>query len=142
VVGRGWLLAVLLGLTAAVRAHPTHTSSAELVQREDSVRVAIRVFADDLAEAGALLPYLEERFGLEDGRGRPIVLRCDGAVREGDVMVIRLRGRVPAGLAGARLRNGVLTDRFADQVNVVRAAYDGRTATLIFTRGDGPKALP
>ena len=95
-----------------------------------------------LPEAGALVPYLEERFGLEDGRGRPVVLRCDGAARDGDVMVIRLRGRVSAGLAGGRVRNGVLTDRFADQVNVVRAVYDGRTATLIFTRGDGPKALP
>jgi hypothetical protein len=142
VVGGAWLLAVLLGFSAAVRAHPAHTSSAELVQRDDSVRVAIRVFADDIAEAGALLPYLKERFGLEDARGKPIVLLGEGAVREGDVLVIRLRGRVPAGLAGARLRNGVLTDRFADQVNVVRAAYGGRTATLIFTRGDGPKALP
>lgn len=141
-VGGGWLLTVLLGLSAAMGAHPAHTSSAELVQQDDSVRVAIRVFADDIAEAGALLPYLEQRFGLVDGRGRPVVLRCDGAAREGDVMVIRLRGRVPAGLAGARVRHGVLTDRFADQVNVVRAAYGGRNATLIFTRGDGPKALP
>ena len=38
--------------------------------------------------------------------------------------------------------NRVLTERFADQVNLVRATYAGRSATLIFTRGDGPKALP
>lgn len=140
--GGRWLLAGLLGFSAPVRAHPAHTSSAELIQQDDSVRVAIRVFADDIAEAGALLPYLAEHFGLEDGRGRPVVLRYDGPTREGDVLVIRMRGRIPAGLAGARLRNGILTDRFADQVNVVRAAYGSRTATLIFTRGDGPKALP
>lgn len=53
-----------------------------------------------------------------------------------------MRGRADGGLHGAGISNAVLTDRFADQVNVVRATYDRRTATLIFTRGEGPKALP
>ncbi len=57
-------------------------------------------------------------------------------------LILRLRGRVDGGLAGSRVDNRILTDRFADQVNVVRATYGRRTATLIFTRGDGPKALP
>jgi hypothetical protein len=36
----------------------------------------------------------------------------------------------------------VLTERFEDQVNVVRAICDGRSATLIFVPGDGLKSLP
>lgn len=138
----GWRLALVLGISAGLPAHPTHTSAAELVLQADSVSVVIRAFADDIASAGEVAPYLEERFALEDRRGRRVPLRCERPTREGDIMVIRLGGRVPGGLGGVRVRNGILTERFADQVNVVRAVYAGRTATLIFTRGDGPKALP
>ncbi len=37
---------------------------------------------------------------------------------------------------------GLLTERFDDQINIVRATYDGRTTTLLFTPGDAPKVLP
>ena len=49
---------------------------------------------------------------------------------------------MPGGLAGARVTSLVLCERFEDQVNVVRAAYAGRTTTLLFTRGETAKALP
>jgi hypothetical protein len=141
-VSGGWLLAVLWVLLAPVTGHPMHTSSAELVYERDSVRVAIRVFADDIGAVGAVRPYLGERFGMVDRRGQAVRLEWAGSEVAGDVLTIRMRGRVTGGLAGAEVSNQVLTDRFADQVNVVRAAYDRRAVTLIFTRGDGPKALP
>jgi hypothetical protein len=65
-----------------------------------------------------------------------------GAERAGDVIVLRLRADVPGGLAGARVTSLVLCDRFEDQVNIVRAVYGSRTATLLFTRGEASKALP
>jgi hypothetical protein len=49
---------------------------------------------------------------------------------------------VSGGLTGTRIRNRLLCDRFPDQVNVVRATYDGRSATLLFTPGDPAKPLP
>ena len=58
------------------------------------------------------------------------------------MLLLRLRGEAPAGLAGARVRHSVLCERFDDQVNIVRATYAGRSASLLFTRGDGAKALP
>lgn len=137
-----WLLAALVALLVPAAGHPTHTASAELVQEADSVRVAIRVFADDIAPVGAVRPYLGDRFGIVDRGGKAVRLVWAGAEAAGDVLTIRLRGRIAGGLSGAKVSNRVLTDRFTDQVNVVRAAYDRRTATLIFTRGDGPKALP
>ena len=70
------------------------------------------------------------------------MLRWDGATRSGDVVQIRLRGDVPGGLAGARVWIALLCERFEDQVNIVRATYAGRTASLLFTRGDAAKALP
>jgi hypothetical protein len=56
--------------------------------------------------------------------------------------VLRLRADAPRGLAGVRVRHTLLCERFNDQVNIVRATYGGRSATLFFTRGDEAKALP
>jgi hypothetical protein len=139
-----WIIALTVALLAPGSiAHPTHSSSAELVQEADSVRVVLRVFADDFAAVGAVEPYIAERFTLTDRGGARVRLEWAGADRSGgDILTIRLRGRLAAGLPGAKVSNRILTDRFADQVNLVRATYQRRTATLIFTRGDGPKALP
>jgi hypothetical protein len=141
-VSAAWLIGALAAVLLPVVAHPTHTSTAELVSGADSVHVAIRVFADDIATVGAVRPYLGDRFGILDRGGRSVPLEWAGSALAGGVLTMRLRGRVAGGLAGARVSNRVLTDRFDDQVNVVRAAYDRRVATLIFVRGDGPKALP
>jgi hypothetical protein len=142
-VNGSWIVALTAALLApGWMAHPTHSSSAELVQEADSVRVVLRVFADDVAAVGAVAPYIARRFTLVDRSGAPVRLVWAGADSGADVITIRLHGRVAAGLSGARVSNRVLTDRFADQVNLVRARYQRRTATLIFTRGDGPKALP
>jgi hypothetical protein len=56
-------------------------------------------------------------------------------------MVIRLAGGMPEGLGGAQVANHLLTERFRDQVNVVRAAYAEGAVTLLFTAGDGLKEL-
>jgi hypothetical protein len=135
------LLAPLLTVLVAA-AHPSHTSTAELVARADSVQVAIRLFTDDLAGTGDLRSYVAERFAIVDGRGAPVALEWIGSRRVRDVVVVRLRGRTPAGLAGATVRHELLMERFADQVNVVRAKFGGRSTTLVFVRGDAPKALP
>ena len=134
--------------------HPMHTTVTELVQPDprSPAAVQLRVFADDFqaavplqghAEAdSAMARYLRGNFALVDREGRPVRLAWVGAERSGDVILLRLRGDVPGGLAGARVASLVLCERFEDQVNIVRAVYAGRTATLLFTRGDASKALP
>jgi hypothetical protein len=141
-VSGAWLITALGVLLIPASRHPTHASSAELVHDADSVRVAIRVFADDIATVGAVRSYIGDRFAIVDRSGKAIRLEWVGAEASGDVRTIRMRGRIVGSLSGATVSNRILTDRFADQVNIVRAAYDRRAATLIFTRGDGPKALP
>ena len=144
----------LAGLLAATVAHPMHTSVAEL--RYDEARrettVAIRVYPDDLARAvpgagrgaadSVLVRYVRARFLLVDQGGRPLRLEWRGVDREADALVIRLRAAMPGGLEGARVAHLLLHDRFGDQVNVVRASYGGRAATLLFLPGEGPKRLP
>lgn len=146
--------ALALGLIRG-GAHPMHTAVAEVVQEDagGATTVRLRVFADDLRAAvplpadpaaadSAMAKYLRGTFVLADRHGRPVRLRWDGAERTGDVVLLRLRGNVPGGLAGARVTGLVLCDRFPDQVNIVRATYGGRAATLLFTRGEASKALP
>jgi hypothetical protein len=152
VVSGAWLLAAIVGWLALAGSHPTHTSAAELSQEPGgTVSVVIRLFADDIGEtvgappgrkqAGeALRRYLSDRFAIVDRSGARVALQWDDGAISGDVLT--LRSHTPGELAGAKVTNRVLTERFADQVNLVRATYAGRSATLIFTRGDGPKALP
>jgi hypothetical protein len=148
-------LGLLVLALSGAGAHPMHTAVAELAQQDPrgTTTVQIKVFADDLhaavalpADAGAadsaLARYLRGSFALADRNGRPVRLAWAGAERTGDVVLLRLRGEVPGGLAGARVTSLVLCERFEDEVNVVRASYAGRTETLLFTRGESSKALP
>jgi hypothetical protein len=147
--------AVLSAWLLGAAAHPMHTSVTEIVQETDgrSVRIGMRLFADDLGETigtatdGAasdslISAYVRRRFIVAYETASPIPLQWEGAELVGDVLRVRLRAVAPRGLAGVRLTNSVLCERFEDQVNVVRATYGGRAATLIFTRGDPAKPLP
>ena len=132
-----------------------HTTMTELVQTDatGNVTVQVRVFADDFRTAvptgndpvaadSAMARYLRGTLALADRTGRPLRLAWAGAERSGDVVLLRLTGQVPSGLAGARISSLVLCERFEDQVNIVRATYGGQVATLLFTRGEVSKALP
>lgn len=147
--------AVLALALAGGRAHPMHTAVTEMIEAGagGDVVIRVRVFVDDFRAVVALPPdaaaadsamarYLRGTFALADRRGRPVPLAWAGAEREGDVFLLRLRGQVPGGLAGARVTSLLLCERFEDQVNIVRATYGGRSTTLLFTRGGGAKALP
>jgi hypothetical protein len=141
--------------TPPTAAHPMHTSVAEIGYDDatGAASIQIRVFADDLyaavkgrpAPSGAdhgISRYLEGKFELADQAGHVLPLRWMGAERIGDVLLLRLAAKVPGGLSGVRITSTVLCERFADQVNIVRAFYGGHTTTLLFTRGDPAKPLP
>jgi len=145
---RGRLAAACFALPL-VGAHPMHTSVTELTHEPAtrSVAVTVRVFADDFTAAAgagdsAAAGYLRPRLTLADGAGRPIALRWERLETAGDALLLRLRADAPTGLAGVRVRHTLLCERFDDQVNIVRAIYAGRRATLLFTSGDEAKALP
>jgi hypothetical protein len=85
--------------------------------------------------------YVTARFTLADAAGRPVPLRWCGARRAGEVIFLCLRAPMRGAPAGARVRSGVLTELFTDQVNIVQASFGGRRRTLLFTPKDGPKVL-
>jgi hypothetical protein len=145
----------MVALLLMLLLHPMHTSVAEISYDEASgtASIQIRVFADDLNAAltespaatgadTAISRYLQGKFELADPAGQALPLHWIGAERAGDVLLLRLAARVPGGLSGVRIRSTVLCERFADQVNIVRASHGGRTSTVLFTRGDPAKPLP
>lgn len=150
-----WATALLSASLLGVVGHPLHTSATHLVQEADtqSLRVELRLFADDLKTAIEVAPedagfeslisiYVRQHLVLRDRMGAPIPLRWNGADLVGNVVLMRLRAESLRSLSGVQVANTILCERFEDQVNVVRATYEGRSATLIFTRGDAAKPLP
>jgi hypothetical protein len=132
-----------------------HTAVAEITHTAGTpaAEIVIRVFADDFGTSvpetpgtadadSAMSRYVRGHFALADRAGRPVALRWAGASREGDVILLRLAVPAPSGLIGARVANALLCERFPDQVNIVRAVYDGHSTTLLFTPGDAAKVLP
>jgi hypothetical protein len=134
--------------------HPMHTSVTQISYDAGSCTAAIliRMFADDVAAAvgsdrevpadSAISRYVRASFTMVDRSGRSLPIQWLGAERVGDVVLLRLSAKAPQGFAQVKVLNALLADHFADQVNIVRASYDGRAATLLFTRGDPAKALP
>ena len=158
-VARILLSAALATATpSAAGAHPLHTSFAEVTYDASArtVTVSLRVFADDFsadvarragAAAGAVpgddavYRYVAARFTVVTARGETLPFRPCGTRRVGAQLFVCLRAPAAAPPAGARVRSAILSDVFADQVNIVQASYAGRRRTLLFTPGDGAKAL-
>jgi hypothetical protein len=141
-------LVVMLG---ALVLHPLHTTLTQLTygDGDHAVEISVRVFADDFRAAlreevtdSAAAAYLRSHFTLADRAGRPLGIAWCGLRRTGDLLWLCLRAPASGGLSGLRVRVTLLFDRYADQINIVRASYGGRRAALLFTSGDAPKPLP
>lgn len=148
---------LLLAAARPTAAHPLHTTLTELsVDRvRGTLHIVIRVFADDFGTAstagrrGARTPvtdaanslaYVQRAFVLTDG-ARILPLRSCGTRQGGALLWICVEADPPRSPAGLRLRNALLCDLFADQVNIVRSTLGGAPRSLLFTRGDQAKPL-
>jgi len=141
----GVTLKLLLALAGA--RHPIHASSAVITVPPGAAvaEIVLRAFADDFPpgiEPARITRYLADRFRITDRAGRRVPLRVESARVDGPAVVTVLTAAIPAGLAGARIWHSVLAERFPDQVNIVRAHYGGRVASLLFTVSDSAKSLP
>jgi len=157
-------MAAAVGLGATARqaySHPLHTTLTEVTVRSDgTVQIVLRAFVDDFSAAvtgrvpprGAVIPtppdsaaarYLAQTVVLTDGSRRRAPLVLTNTRRTDDLLWITLRVPGLRSLAGARLTNRVLFDRWPDQVNIVQTSVGTGRRTLLFTRreGDVAKAL-
>lgn len=146
-------------MSTAIVFHPMHTSLTVLTHAADgTVTATIRAFADDLsavigrdsAHASAplnardetrLAAYVNERFFIVGRDGRRLSLRWCGVKRTADLLWLCVSVPSVSTLSGATVMNGVLLERFPDQVNIVQAQYAGRRQSMLFSRAEAPKRL-
>jgi hypothetical protein len=138
-------------------AHPLHTTFTELRinAAQGLIEARIRLFVDDLAlvtggrsqRAGDLVmgsatAYLRGHVSLRAQRGVLALEDC-GVERHGDALIFCLKAADHSGGAALSIRNTLFTERFADQVNVVRVegARGGLPSTFLLTRGSPEHTL-
>jgi len=136
---------ISVAMALALVWHPLHASTALVeITPQGTGTVMIRAFADELAWAGdstRAAEYLGTRFLLTGADGRRLPLALVSVQLDGDAFVFALRLATPAPCDGIRLWNGVLAERYADQVNLVQVRACGRNRQLVFSAGEGSKAL-
>lgn len=161
-------LALACALAAPLaRAHPVHTSHAELDYRAATARVEItlRFIGADLLRAvnagrttpldyekspaaaldAALRDYALAHFRLADAHGASVALAWVGreADHEDDHQRVWLyfEAALPGGLDGARVLHDGLCDEIPRQQNTVRVRDGRREVTLAFAAGAPPQVI-
>jgi len=147
-------------LVAAAHKYYTSLAQAEYDAESKSMEVTLRVFADDLElaltrRAGLavsldrtknadrlVLAYLRDTFEIRNRDGEAKALKWVGMELRAGVAWLYVEAEMPEGLSGARLRDHVLFELFAEQVNTVSVRYAGARADLVFVPGDGERAVP
>jgi hypothetical protein len=149
-------VAVLLLLVSRVAdAHAIHTTVTQLTADGRGLTVMIRAFADDLSSsvakhAGRPAPadhavpdadaqrYVRAQLMIGTVDRRLVTLESCGVRRAEDMYWLCFRAPMPQGLAGASIRNQMLTELHADQINIVQVDDRGARQTLLFRKGSAP----
>lgn len=144
-----------------VEAHKFHASFATLNFNEQSksIEITMRIFPDDLEAALGkqlgksvkldkskesslmIMNYLKKTFEVKKG-GRAQVFRWVGMELGVDSAWLYFESKMPAGIAGAQIRNLFLCELYDDQTNVVSIKYQGKQVDQVFRRNDEFKRLP
>lgn len=150
-------LAIVLSASTA-RAHPIHTTLTVVTASASGVTLNIRTFADDFsatvarfagkrapadssASADDVLRYVRARFAVRDARGSAVTLEPCGVRRTNELYWLCFKAIVPVGVRGLTVRNQMLTELHADQVNIVQVELNGAKRTMLFTRTSKPSAI-
>ena len=153
-------LCLSVSLPFSTAAHKYHFSFTQLEYnaKEKTVEITLRVFADDLEaalskqsgkpikldhqEAAPIIAeYVRAKLELKGRAGRLRKLTWIGIEPKVDVALLYLEAKLPEGLAGAQLRQGVFFELFQDQVNQVVVKASNNQARLDFKAGDDFKTL-
>lgn len=131
-------------LAAPHSRHALHTSHTRLVSEGDTaVTARVRLFSDDFTTALAArfkgvradtLGYAAASLVVKADDGPALQWRSCGSSVEQDATMLCLRARVVRHPGRLAVANGMLTEAFPDQVNIVQVTLDGRTRSLLFTR--------
>jgi len=148
-----YLLIILLSLCGTgVLAHPLHLSITNIVLENGTLHIELKTFRDDWETAyfhyhsdtvsfksheNRSLPwfssYLKEQFRLALSKdGEPLPLIIDTISLEEENMQFRMRVRMPENAISLYLYQGLLTDIFPDQTNLVIFEMKGKQNGIKF----------
>jgi hypothetical protein len=146
--------AALVAALAVAPMHAIHSTYTHATFDRASLTLEIRAFADDFsaavarfagrtvprdssAPAGDVARYVASRFTVASAEGGPLALVPCGFRRERDASVLCFRATLPMHATVVRVRNLMLTELHADQVNVVRVSGGAEQRTMLFTASSG-----
>ncbi len=158
---RGLRMALAVGvmvIPSTAMAHEIHTTMTVVTASPTGVTFTVRSFADDFSasvarHAGRAVPrdssvraievtrYVQSQLQVHDASGRVLALEACGIRRQGELYFACFRVRGVSSLEGLRVRNRILTETHADQVNIVQVEGRGARRTLLFTRASAPAVL-
>lgn len=138
-------------------AHPIHTTLTTVTVDARGLVLSVRGFADDVSASVAAFAhkpapsdwavpeadaarYLARNVRVLDAAGHPLAMRGCGVRRERDVVFLCLRVDGVSDVRVLHAENRMLTERHADQVNIVQVDVAGSRKTLLFTKDT--RALP
>ncbi|MEP6834868.1 MAG: DUF6702 family protein [Gemmatimonas sp.] len=139
-------------------AHPIHTTLTKVTIEERSFTFNVRAFADDFSTTVArfagrtppadssapladVLRYAQQYFTVVDASGKPVMLESCGVKRTNELYWLCFKVTMVGGTKGARLRNQMLTELHADQVNIVQLEPPSARRTMLFTKGSLPASI-
>ncbi|MFD1468364.1 DUF6702 family protein [Hymenobacter caeli] len=159
----GLVLALLGGPAPARPAlHAYHASITELRYNaaRQQLELATKVFTDDFEKGlsegrpvrvdlltagpqGAILTadYLRRTLVLHTPAGAPLPLQFLGMQPEKDSYWLYSKVAVPGKATGVQIRNAVLLDSFADQMNIVNLEANGKKASALLRQGHEQETL-
>ncbi|MEO7363138.1 MAG: DUF6702 family protein, partial [Gemmatimonadaceae bacterium] len=97
--------------------------------------------ADSSAPASDVLRYAQTYLTVSTADGKPVTLESCGIRRANELYWLCFRVALPAGNKGVRLRNQMLTELHADQVNIVQLEAPAARRTMLFTKGSAPAVI-
>lgn len=149
---------LLAGASRVADAHAIHTTVTQLTFAAGNMTLMIRAFADDISATvarhegrpapsdfalseDAALRYVRRQFMIVNGDRALLRLEPCGVRRAQDMYWLCFRAAAPQGLAGMSLRNQILTELHADQINIVQVQVGSSPQTLLFRKGSAPSII-
>ncbi|MFN0099513.1 MAG: DUF6702 family protein [Gemmatimonadaceae bacterium] len=140
----------VVALSLTVLRHDIHSTVSELRITDRGIELQMRVFADDLAasvaaHAGLATPadssvglpaldaYVRSRVRVTEAARETVPLTRCGVSRMGDAYVLCYRTSRAAVAGPIGISQTLLTERHADQVNVVRVRWGSLKRTVVLT---------
>ncbi len=151
-------LALLLLVSRVADAHAIHTTVTQLTADARGLTVMIRAFADDLSSSVAThagrsapadhsvsepeaLRYVQSQFMIGTAERRLVTFESCGVRRADDMIWLCVRVPSMRALTGVAIRNQMLTELHADQINIVQVDDRGARQTLLFRKGSAPSTI-